>query len=260
MSRIKIIDLAVATDSQACEPEKASFKRIYHEEGAEQAAKFFNLKKEDFIDELLWANGEVTLGEHTGTHLDAPIHYAPTSEGKPSKTIDEIPLEWCYGDGVVLDFHEKETGYAISEEDIIHELNRINYKLKKGDIVLIRTDADKYLYDEKYFSIHPGMSAEATRYLCKQGIKVMGIDAWGWDIPFSKAVEKYKETGDKSVLWEGHLVGKEHEYCHIEKLANLKELPSYGFKVAVFPVKLKGGTAGWARPVAIFEEEGSNNE
>ncbi|MCT4564299.1 MAG: cyclase family protein [Maledivibacter sp.] len=253
MGKVKIVDLAVATDPEAMEPEKATFKRIYHEEGAEQAAKFFNLKKEDFKDGLLWANGSVTLGEHTGTHLDAPIHYAPMSEGKPSKTIDEIPLEWCYGDGVVLDFHEKETGYAIMEEDIKNQLKKINYRLKPMDIVLIRTDSDKYLYDERYFSIHPGMSAEATRYLCRQGIKVMGIDAWGWDIPFSKAVEKFKATGDNSVLWEGHLVGKEHEYCHIEKLANLKELPAYGFKVAAFPVKLKGGTAGWCRPVAIIE-------
>jgi kynurenine formamidase len=94
----KIIDLAVPTDPEACEPEKAKFDRIYHEEGAKQAASFFNLEKEDFPEGLLWANGSVTLGEHTGTHLDAPIHYAPTSEGKKSKSIDEIPLEWCYGD------------------------------------------------------------------------------------------------------------------------------------------------------------------
>lgn len=254
MKKIRIIDLAVPTDPEAHEPEKATVRRIYHEEGARQAAEFFGLKASDFPDGLLWANGEVTLGEHTGTHLDAPIHYAPTSEGKSSRTIDEIPLEWCYGDGVVLDFHDRETGYAITEQDIVQALDAIEYTLKPGDIVLIRTDCDQYLYDDRYFSIHPGMSAEATRYLCNQGIRVMGIDAWGWDIPFSKAVERYKETGDNSVLWEAHLVGKTHEYCHIEKLANLKALPPYGFKVAVFPVKLKGGTAGWARPVAIFEE------
>jgi kynurenine formamidase len=250
---VRIVDLAILTDPEVCEPEKVEFKRIYHREGAEQAAMFFNLNVDDFPDGLLWANGSVNLGEHTGTHLDAPIHYAPTAEGKPARTIDEIPLEWCYGNGVVLDYHEKEPGYSITEEDIKNELERINYTLKPGDIVLIRTDADKHLYDEKYFYIHPGMSAAATRYLCGQGIRVMGIDAWGWDVPFYKAVEKYRETGDKSVIWEGHLVGKEYEYCHIEKLANLRELPPYGFKVAVFPVKLKGGTAGWCRPVAIFE-------
>jgi len=47
------------------------------------------------------------LTTHDTSHLDAPWHYAPTSEGKPAKKIDEIPLEWCYGDGVVLDFHHK---------------------------------------------------------------------------------------------------------------------------------------------------------
>lgn len=255
MGKYRIVDLAVMTDPASCEPEKAEFDRIYHEDGARQAAGFFGLDQSDFPDGMLWANGSVKLGEHTGTHLDAPIHYAPTSEGVPSRTIDQIPLEWCFGDGVVLDFHNKPTGYAITEQDILTELKRINYTLKPGDIVLIRTDADQYLYDERYFSIHAGMSADATRFLCKNGIRVMGIDAWGWDIPFSFLVEKYKETGDNSVLWEAHLVGKEYEYCHIEKLANLKELPATGFKVAVFPVKLKGGTAGWCRPVAIFETE-----
>ncbi|MFA6739409.1 MAG: cyclase family protein [Bacilli bacterium] len=249
----KIIDLAVYTDPEACEPEKATFKRIYHDEGAIQAAGMFGLKKEDFVDGKLWANGQATLGEHTGTHLDAPIHYAPTSEGKPAKTIDQIPLEWCYGDGVVLDFHHKEAGYAITKQDVIDELKRIKYTVKPGDIVLIRTDADKKIYQPDYFNAHAGMSAEATIYLCELGVKVMGTDGWGWDVPFKVAVEKYKETGDKSVLWEGHLVGRTHEYCHIEKLANLDQLPPFGYKVAVFPVKLKGGTAGWARPVAIFE-------
>lgn len=252
---MKIFDLAVPTDPEVKEPERARVKRIYHKEGAIQAAQMFGLTPQDFVNEELWANGEVTLSEHTGTHLDAPIHYAPTSEGKPSRTIDEIPLEWCYGDGVVLDFHEKPAGYAITKQDIIDALKKINYTLKKGDIVLIRTDADKKIYEDNYFSAHAGMSAEATIYLCEQGIKVMGTDGWGWDIPFGAAVQKYKETGDKTVLWEGHLVGRTHEYCHIEKLANLDKLPRpFGFKVAVFPVKLKGGTAGWTRPVAMFED------
>lgn len=252
---MKIFDLAVYTDPLAAEPEKAVVKRIYHDEGAMQAAQFFGLKKEDFPNGQLWANGEVKLGEHTGTHLDAPIHYAPTAEGKPARSIDEIPLEWCYGDGVVLDFHQKGAGYAITKQDVIDELKRINYTLKPGDIVMIRTDADKKIYEPNYFSAHAGMTAEATTYLCEQGIRVMGTDGWGWDVPFGIAVQKYKETGDNSVLWEGHLVGRIHEYCHIEKLANLDQLPRpFGFKVAVFPVKLKGGTAGWARPVAIFDD------
>jgi kynurenine formamidase len=56
------------------------------------------------------------------------------------------------------------------------------------------------------------------------------------------------------VLWAAHFVGKEKEYCQIEKLANLEKIPQpFGFKVAVFPIKVEGASAGWARPVAIIE-------
>lgn len=254
MKLCKIVDLAVMTDPDSCEPEKATFDRIYHKEGAIQAAGFFGLEPSDFPDSKLWANGRVNLGEHTGTHLDAPIHYADTTEGKPSYGIDEVPLEWCFGDGVVLDFHEKPFGYGITKQDVIDELTRIKYTIKPGDIVMIRNDADKRLYTEGYMNLHAGMTKEATEYICEQGVRVTGTDGWGWDIPFTASVKKYKETGDNSVLWEGHLVGKKYTYCHIEKLANLDKLPPYGFSVAVFPVKLKGGTAGWARPVAMFFE------
>ncbi|MCS7288197.1 MAG: cyclase family protein, partial [Roseiflexus sp.] len=100
-----------------------------------------------------------------------------------------------------------------------------------------------------------GMSAAATRWLIEQGIRTMGIDAWGWDQPFWAMKERYQQTGDPSVIWEAHRVGRDLEYCHIEKLANLDALPRpFGFKVACFPVKLTGGSAGWTRVVAIFED------
>lgn len=120
---------------------------------------------------------------------------------------------------------------------------------------MIRCDADKKLYDEDYAISHVGASAEATRWLIDQGIKVMGTDGWGWDIPFNFQAADYKENPRPGVLWAAHFVGKEKEYCQIEKLANLDLLPAaYGFKVAVFPIKIKGASGGWARPVAIIEE------
>ena len=97
------------------------------------------------------------------------------------------------------------------------------------------------------------MSAEATHWLIDQGIKVMGIDAWGWDQPFWAQKERFKANRDPSIIWEAHRVGMEKEYCQIEKLANLDKLPQpFGFKVACFPVKLTGGSGGWSRVVAIF--------
>ena len=79
-------------------------------QGAEQMLTFFpGLSRDQLPDGLGWAVETITLTTHSGTHLDAPYHYHPTMDrGRPSHTIDEIPLEWCYGNGVLLDFRHKE--------------------------------------------------------------------------------------------------------------------------------------------------------
>ncbi|WNC13380.1 cyclase family protein [Brevibacillus brevis] len=251
----RIIDLSVMLDPAAKEPSPPDIRYDRHESGAVQAAKLFGLAPSDFPESKAWANETVTLTTHTGTHVDAPWHYWPTSQGEPARTIDQLPLEWFYGDGVLLDFSDKPSGYEITVADLKAKLEEIQYTLKPYDIVLIRSDADKRLYEDNYFQSHAGMSAEGTRWLIDQGIKVMGTDGWGWDIPFGVQAADYKQNPRDGVLWAAHFVGREKEYCQIEKLANLDQLPRpYGFTVAVFPVKVKGASAGWARPVAIFEE------
>lgn len=257
MSRdaLRIIDLSVPLDVHSKEPAPPEITYFDHKQGAIGAAAAFGVEPEDFPEKKAWASEMVRLSTHTGTHVDAPWHYWPTSEGKPARKIDEIPLEWFYGDGVVLDFSDKPTGYEISSKDIQEKLEEMNYQLKPYDIVMIRCDADKKLYDKDYAISHVGASAEATHWLIDQGIKVMGTDGWGWDIPFNIQTAEYKKNPRSGVLWAAHYVGKEKEYCQIEKLANLDVLPaSHGFKVAVFPIKIKGASGGWARPVAIFEE------
>jgi kynurenine formamidase len=97
------------------------------------------------------------------------------------------------------------------------------------------------------------MGREATLYLTSRGVKVAGTDAWGWDVPYKFMAARYERDRDASIIWEGHKAGRESEYCHIEKLHNLEALPSRGFEVACFPVKIAGGSAGWTRAVAIFE-------
>lgn len=67
--------------------------------------------------------------------------------------------------------------------------------------------------------------------------------------------QDFQRTGDGRVVWEAHFAGITREYCQIEKLANLDAVPKpYGFKVACFPVKIKGASGGWARVVAFVEE------
>jgi len=98
------------------------------------------------------------------------------------------------------------------------------------------------------------MGRVATLHLLKQGVRVTGTDAWSWDAPFSKTAERYVEEQDPSIIWEGHRASMDIGYCHIEKLANLDQLPPTGFTISCFPYKIKAASAGFVRAVAIFED------
>ena len=254
MGNIRIIDLSVPVKRTPPEsPLKVDIQYIDHQEGARVFGPVFGLEHEDFPDGNFSAVEKVTLTTHSGTHLDAPWHFWPTSEGKPSRTIDQIPLEWCYGDGVVLDFTHKGPGDTIDVPDFQKAVEKIRYPLKPFDIVLVMTGASKYYGQDNYMSMHPGVSRDGTLWLIRQGIKVMGIDAWGWDRPFSEMVKDVR-AGKKEKLWASHYVGREKEYCHIENLTNLENIPKpHGFKVAVFPIKIENAGGGWARAVAFVE-------
>ncbi len=252
---MKIFDLNVPLEDSPSEPLPVKVEHRTHEETAAFMASFFDAEVDALPNGLGWANDVVTLNAHAGTHVDAPWHYYPTSGGARARTIDELPLEWFYGDGVVLDMRHMPRGGLITSEDVQMALAKLDYTLKPGDIVMIHTGADKFWGQAAYFEAGPGMSADATRWLIAQGIRVMGIDAWGWDQPFWAMKARFKETGDPNVIWEAHRVGMEAEYCQIEKLANLDQLPrATGFKVSCFPVKLAGGSGGWTRVVAMFDD------
>ncbi len=212
-----------------------------------------SISYKNFPDEIGLAWEKIKLETHTGTHLDAPWHFGPTSEGKPSKHIDEIPLEWCYGDGVVLDMRDKNLGEKIEIDDLEKACNKIKYNIKEKDIVLIMTGADKFSTEKKYLFDYVGMSADAVKWVLDKGVKIIGCDSWGFDSPFRYMIKDYFKTNDKKKLWPAHIIGRQKEYCHIEKLVNLDKIPvSYGFKVACFPIKIKGASAGWVRAVAIL--------
>ncbi len=229
--------------------------RWTHEEGARLNAIPAGINPSDFPEGKSQAWEEVVLSTHLGTHLDAPYHFYPTTGGKPAKTIDQVPLEWCMGDGVVLDLTYKGPREFITKEDVVSALKKINYKLKPRDIVLIRTDWDKKWGTREYFDDHPGMSAEAVHYILDQGVKTIGIDTFGFDRSFKAMGEDYRRTGDKSYLWPAHNVGKEREYVHYERLANLDKIPvPYGFIFIGAPFPILKASAGWTRAFAIVEK------
>jgi kynurenine formamidase len=192
----------------------------------------------------------VTLSTHSGTHVDAPLHYGPPPDGR-ARTIDEVPLEWCYGDGVLLDLRGADRVAGITRADVEAELERIGHVLEPLDIVLVMTGTN--LKEPGYEQRHAGLRVDATEFLVDSGVRLIGIDAWGLDRPFDVMIEDAQ--AGRAQFWESHLLGRRKEYCQIERLANLESLPRpTGFVVAAFPFKLEGASAGWARVVAIFDE------
>jgi kynurenine formamidase len=252
---ISIIDLSIPTESSVSDPFPVELIHEPHSQSKPLIAMLLGCKESELPENISPADDLVKLKAHAGTHVDAPWHYSPICQGKKSRTIDEMPLEWFYGNGVVLDMRHKPDGSGVSVDDLQKALNKIKYTLRPGDIVLIQTGNDKYWGQNEYFAKGCGMTRPSTLWLIEQGIRVMGIDAWGWDRPGWATREEFQKSHDTDIILEAHRVGIEREYCHIEKLANLDKIPRpYHFKVSCFPVKLAGGSAGWCRAVAIIEE------
>lgn len=215
---------------------------------------FPGLRKEDLPNGEGWAFEIVNFSTHNGSHMDAPIHYqSKTIDGGHMMSIDEIPLDWCFRPGVKLDFRHFEDGYIVQPTDIEAELKRIGHSLQPLDIVLVNTRAGSLIGSDEYLSAGCGVGRQATLYLTERGVRVTGIDAWGWDAPFAHTRRRWEKTRDHSLIWEGHYAGRETPYCHMEKLANLEQLPAKGFIVSCFPHKIKNGSAGWIRAVALFD-------
>ncbi len=254
---MKFIDLGVVLEHNLPgDPDNMIPKITYamHDAGAETMKSFYpGLKAEDLPDGEGWAMEFVNLTSHSGTHMDSPIHFHSIIMGKPARTIEEVPLEWCFSDGVVIDFSDRPDGYNVTAKDMEEAFKKINYKLKTLDIVLVRSGSAPYFGTKEYLVRGCGMGKEATLWLTKKhGVRVVGTDAWSWDRPLPFQGKDFVATKDTSLIWEGHYSAIEQEYVHIEKMTNLDKLPPYGFKVACIPIKIKRGSAGWVRPVAML--------
>ena len=255
----KIVDIStalkagIASDPKGTEPQ---ITYVDHQQSVAQITSFFpGLTREQLPAGEGWAVEQLNVSTHNGTHLDAPYHFHSTMDGgKRALTIDEVPLEWCFGPGVKLDFRHLADGHVVTAAEVEAELKRIGHEIQPGDIVVVNTSAGAKYGQDDYLASGCGMGREATLYLTSRGVRVTGTDAWSWDAPFIHTARRYAETKDAALIWEGHRAGMEIGYCHIEKLGNLDQLPATGYMIACFPFKIEKASAGFTRAVAIFED------
>ena len=248
-----LIDLSAPVEASPAElPEvlRTEIEFDDHAAGAAAIEGLLGVPPELLRDGEGWATETFTrFGTHNSTHVDAPWHYNSKIGGERAETIDELPLEWFFSDGVVLDMTAKEDGDAVDVADVEAELERVGHGLKELDIVLVRTGRDEFYAQPDYIARGPGVTGAATRWLHERGVRVMGIDAWGWDAPLHLQAEEAKARGEQGIFWAAHQA--DLRYSQIERLVNLDQLPPTGFKVACFPLKIVGGSAAPARVVAI---------
>jgi kynurenine formamidase len=225
-----------------------------HEEGAKQIEALLGVPARLLRDGEGWAvETFLRFGTHNSTHVDAPWHYNSRIGGEPAPTIDELPLDWFFGPGVVLHMTDTEDGERIDVADVEAELARIGHELSAGDIVLVRTGRDAFVDEAHYMALGPGVTAAATRWLYERGVRVMGIDAWGWDGPLHLQAGEALDRDEQGIFWAAHQA--DLPYSQIERLVNLGELPEpTGFQVACFPLKIVGASAAPARVVALVPD------
>ncbi|MFC7383109.1 cyclase family protein [Sphaerisporangium rhizosphaerae] len=257
---MRLIDLSSPIDARFWEPDPVIHTAMSPAEGARHMSEELraHMGIEFDVDALpggeFLNNDTLSLTVHTGTHVDAPAHYGSAASYGTPRTIEAMPLDWFFAPGVVLDLTSFGTG-AAGPTVIEKELARIGYTPSPGDIVLLNTGAAARVGTPAYFTDFTGLDGPATRLLLDMGVKVIGTDAFSLDAPFPHIIRTYHETGDTSVLWPAHFLGRQREYCQIERLANLDALPEpFGFQVVCFPVKIAGAGAGWARAVAVLND------
>src|ERR671916_196309 len=172
-----------------------------HAAGAQAIETLFGVPRRLLRDSEGWATEEfLRFGTHNSTHVDAPYHYNSTIGGEPAQTIDQLPLDLFYRPGVRLDFTAKADGDPVTPEEAERALADAGHDLCPGDIVLVHTGRDAFLDAPDYMIRGPGVSAEATRWLFERGVRVMGIDAWGWDAPLHLQAMEANERQEQGIF------------------------------------------------------------
>jgi kynurenine formamidase len=196
-----------------------------------------------------YASNAVCTPEHGGTHVDAPLHF--WEQGAP---VDAIPLEQLIGPAVVVDVSgaaAQNADYQVRVEDFLG-WERSHGRIPAGAIVLIRTGFGKHWPDRRRYlgtdergtdavaKLHfPGLLPHAAEWLvANRKIHAVGLDTASIDYGQSKR-------------FESHIALFRHGVPAFENVANLDKLPAKGFTVVALPMKIRGGSGGPLRIVAL---------
>lgn len=182
----------------------------------------------------------LSMGDHTGTHVDAPCHFNADPE---APGIDEVPLEDFFTEAVCLDLSHKPLKSDITVEDLERAEAAAGVKIQAGDTVLLYTDfAEKTLGTDAFITDFQGLTKDSAEWLGKKGIRMFGVEAISPGRP-------------GKINYEVHNVCRYMGFTHMEGLVNLDKLVGQGrFRFIGFPLKIKGGTASPIRAVAWIED------
>ena len=234
----RVVDLTHAFDANSVYwPTAEQFKLETDFEGMTEKGYFYSAYR-------------YSAAEHGGTHLDSPVHFA-----KGHFTVDQIPLDQLMGTAIVIDITKQCAGnpdYLVSVADF-ESWEKQNGKIGPGTIVLLRTGFGKFYPDRKKYlgtdergaaavaKLHfPGLDPAAARWLIQnRSIKAIGLDTASID-------------HGQSTLFESHRILFEKNIPAFENVANLEQLPIKGFSVIALPMKIKGGSGGPLRIVALL--------
>jgi len=183
------------------------------------------------------ATMSLALGDHSGTHVDAPAHF----DAKPgATTIDQQPLENFFLDAVCLDLSHKPLKSDISIDELQRARDAAGVDIRPKDMVLIEMNFTRRATSaESFLTDFPGLTKESATWLGKQGIAMFGVEAVSPGRP-----------GRNN--FEVHHVCRDLGFTHVEGLINLDQVVGKGrFKFIGFPLKIRGGTASPIRAVAM---------
>ena len=180
---------------------------------------------------------KLTMGEHTGTHVDALNHMDRKNKGQ---SIDTMPLSMFLTEGICLDFSQKNLQELITSKEIIEACQLAHVTIEKGDTVLICTDHYRKHFNTENWGKGPGLTAEAARYLGNLKVAAFGVETMSPGVPKISNTEVHKICGELG-------------FTHYENMVNLHRLVGRGrFQFIALPLKIREGTGSPVRAVAVF--------